>query len=221
MTVPSPDDAASALPPLRLPPRPFGLRRIRQWLWQLGEVGVRVLESVTALSVHRRKNPVPKGRFEVDLARRLVVRAMRWVEALRVRLAAEAKAARGPKARRDSDFDAPEALLPGGRKRQRWEPAYKAEADDGIGDRPAAEVVAQICADLGVAAEITRSPRAAAQIAEIAAAARALLGGPEEAWTPLPVVVRSSDLAAGEVEMEVAVAPVAMPPSPSLAPDSG
>jgi hypothetical protein len=142
---------------------------------------------------------------------------MRWVEALRVRLAAEAKAARGPKARRDSDFDAPEALLPGGRKRQRWEPAYKAEADDGIGDRPAAEVVAQICADLSNAATILRMPRAAAQIAEIAAAARALLGGPEEAWTPLSVVVRSSDLPAGE--MEVAVAPVAVPPSP--APDSG
>jgi hypothetical protein len=214
------DEFASALPPLRLPPRPFGLRRIRQWLWQLGEIGVRVVESVTALSVHRRKNPVPNGRFEVDLARRLVVRAMRWVEALRVRLAAEAKAARGPKERRVSDFDPPEDLLPHRRPRpKRWEPAYKAEADDGIGNRPAAEVVAQICADLSHAATILRMPRAAAQIAEIAAAARALLGGPEETWTPLPVVVRSSDLPAGEVEVAVAVAPVAVPPLP--APDSG
>jgi hypothetical protein len=216
MTTPHPDDAASALPPLRLPPRPFGLRRIRQWLWQLGEIGVRVMESVTALSVHRRKNPVPNGRFEVDLARRLVVRAMRWVEALRVRLAAEAKAARGPKERRVSDFDPPEPLLPGRPRPKRWEPAYKAEADDGIGNRPTVEVVAQICADLDTAATILRMPRAAGQIAEIAAAARALLGGPEEAWTPLPVVVRSSDLPAGTVEVEVAVA---APPLP--APDSG
>ncbi len=220
MTTPPLDDAASALPPLRLPPRPFGLRRIRQWLWQLGEIGVRVMEGVTALSIHRRKNPVPNGRFEVDLARRLVVRAMRWVEALRLRLAAEAKAARGPKERRVSDFDPPEDLLPHRRpKPKRWEPAYRAEADDGIGNRPAAEVVAQICADLGTAAKILNMPRAAAQIAEIAAAARALLGGPEEAWTPLSVVVRSSDLPAGEAE--VAVSPVALPLAPVPAPDSG
>jgi hypothetical protein len=221
MTTPSPDAATFALPPLRLPPRPFGLRQIRAWLWQLGEIGVRVVESVTALSVHRRKNPAPNGRFEVDLARRLVVRAMRWVEALRIRLAAEAKAARGPKERRVSDYDAPEALLPGRPRPKRWEPAYKAEADDGIGNRPAAEVVAQICADLGTASTILRMPRAAAQIAEIAAAARALLGGPEEAWTPMPVVVRSSDLPAGTVEAEVAVAPAAVPPLSAPAPGSG
>jgi hypothetical protein len=100
MTTSSPDAAAFALPPL--PPRPFGLRRIRAWLGQLADIGVGLAESVTDLSIYRRKNPTPNGRAEVDFARRLVVRAMRWVEALRVRLAAEAKAARGMKDPRSS-----------------------------------------------------------------------------------------------------------------------
>jgi hypothetical protein len=215
MTTPSPDAAAFALPPL--PPRPFGLRRIRAWLGQLADIGVGLAESVTDLSIYRRKNPTPNGRAEVDFARRLVVRAMRWVEALRVRLAAEAKAARGMKDPRSSDYDAPEELLPHLRPRpQRWEPIYAPQPDDGIGDRPTAEVVAQICADLGTAAIMLQSPRAAAQIAEIAAAARALLAGPDEAWTPLPVVAPPAPVAG---EAEVAVLPTAAPPLP--APDSG
>jgi hypothetical protein len=214
MTTPSPDAAASTLPPL--PPRPFGLRRIRAWLGQLADIGVGLAESVTDLSIYRRKNPTPNGRVEVDFARRLVVRAMRWVEALRVRLAAEAKAARGMKDPRSSDYDAPEELLPHLRPRpQRWEPIYAPQPDDGIGDRPTAEVVAQICADLGTAAEITKSPRAAAQIAEIAAAARALLDGPDEAWKPLSVVRPPAPPAS---EATIAVSPIAVLPPPSANP---
>jgi hypothetical protein len=216
MTTPSPDAAASALPPLPLPPRPFGLRRIRQWLGQLADIGVGLAESVTDLSMYRRKNPTPNGRVEVDFARRLVVRAMRWIEALRVRLAAEAKAARGMKDPRSSDYDAPEELLPHLRPRpQRWEPIYAPQPDDGIGDRPTAEVVAQICADLGTAAEITRSPRAAAQIAEIAATARALLDGPDEAWKPLSVVRPPTPTAS---EATIAVLPLGVSPPPSANP---
>jgi hypothetical protein len=141
MTTPSPDAAASALPPLRLPPRPFGLRRIRAWLGQLADIGVRLAETVTDLSIQRRKNPTPNGRFEVDLARRLVVRAMRWAEALRLRLKGEAKAARGVKEPRGSDYDAPEEpLFP--RRRVVLEPIYAPQPDDGIGDRPTVEVIA-------------------------------------------------------------------------------
>jgi hypothetical protein len=224
MTTPSPDAAAFVPPPL--PPRPFGLRRIRQWLGQLSDISARVMGGVTVLSMYRRRNPTPDGRVEVDLAHRLVVRAMRWVEALRARLAAEAQAARGMRERRYRDYVPPEEPIIRRRRLMAWTPTYAVQPDHGIGDRSAAEVVAQICADLSTAAKITHSPMAAAQIAEIAAAAKALLGGPEEAWTPLPV---TPPLAPEPGEAAVAVLPTAVSPisppapspSPSPAPDSG
>ncbi len=219
MTIPSPDAAAFALQPPPLPPRPFGLRRIRGWLGQLADIGVQLADGVRILSVSRRINPTPTGRFEVDLARRLVARAMRWAEALRLRLNAEAKAARGAQEPRDSDYDPPEDLL-NRRRRDVWEPAFAAEPDEGIGDRPAAEVIAQICADLGTAAMMTRAPRAAARIAEIGAAARALLGGPDEAWTPLPAV-QSPAPEAGEPGFAVVPTAVSPPPSPNPLPRAG
>jgi hypothetical protein len=219
MTTPSPNAAAFA--PLPLPPRPFGLRRIRQWLGQLGEISARVMEGVTVLSNYRRRNPTSDGCVEVDLAHRLVVRAMRWIEALRARLAAEAQAARGMREPRYRDYDPPHKPVVRHRRPKVWKPTYAVQPDHGIGDRPAAEVVAQICADLGTAAKITHSPRSAARIAEIAAAARALLGGPDEAWTPMmPAVLPSASpaplLAGGAV---VAFVPTIVPPQP--APDSG
>jgi hypothetical protein len=204
---------------------------VGRWLGQLADIGVAVLERMTYIAGHRRSEgvaafAVPEpgtGRVDLNLVWSLVARAMRWTSALRARLAAEAKAAKAALPARSRSSDRPdgddgadwnENLL----SLRRAAPGQKPEpeSEDCILDKPTAEVVGQICADLDAAAMLMRGRLWAGQIAAIAAAARALLGGPDEAWTPLPVA-GMPDRVADEAE----VVPRQVAATPAPAPDTG
>ena len=183
-----------------------GRSRLRRWLGEMADIGANLMENIGRIAAFRRTNPaIPPG-VDLGVVGALVARAMRWSRALQARFAAEkkARAAQEPATRdrlqpatRDSRQAGPldgalagiEGMLRG--IRRELEPAAapveKPEPDDCIDGKATAEVVGQICADLGIAATLMRGARAARQIEAIAAKARALLGGPEEPWTAPPI----------------------------------
>jgi hypothetical protein len=164
-------------------------KRVTRWLGQLADIGVRLAGRISRVAASREENPDVTITVDLRLGWSLVARAMRWTRALRARLAAEDKAAKPPGTERRANlYDAAVELF-GRRLPEDREPAEKTEDDDCIEGKPAVEVVAQIFADLGTAATMLHSPSSTRKIAAIADAARALLGEPDEAWTPLPVVI--------------------------------
>jgi hypothetical protein len=183
-------------------------RRVSRWLGQLDEIGAALAMDMRDIAPWRRTN----GRLEaagidLELGWELVRRAMRWIAALQLRLAAEARAARvgmEPAERRD---EAPE--WDGDRLVRRLRAAdlprpirpRQVRLDDCIDGRPMAEVVEQICADLDALATVLGKAEAGRQIEVIAAAARALLGEAEWALLPPPDVpgrAKGEPLTAGD-----------------------
>ena len=201
-------------PPGPTGPWQLGPWQLGRWLGRLADIGVALVVLMGGIAVQRPAHGAAETvRVDLDLAWSLVARAMRWTRALRARLAAEAVAA---KAAMDGDerlLDRPERLDDGSawneyRTAHRAAPAGRPEPDDCIDGKPVAEVVGQICADLGSAATLLGDAEAAQQIAAIAAAARALLGDPAGA----AAVPGTRDRARDEAE------PAAMPVP---APDTG
>jgi hypothetical protein len=229
-------DAAASAPQTR-PSRPAGSaateaarvrRRLGRWLEQLAGLAVGVLERMSAVVARRRRQGAVRGtamgpgvgRVDLNLPFDLLARAMRWSRALGVRLKAEAEAAKAamklqnqwrerpePAERledSDDDFGWIDRTL---RRVRNGPPAAALAPDDCIDGKPTAEVVGQICVDLGVAASMLCCYAALEQIVAIAEAGRALLAGPDEAWTPLPAP-GTSDVPVGDVAPVGAVAPV-------------
>ncbi len=199
-------------------PRPSGpvaeaarrRRRLWGWLRRLGEVGTAMVGWAEDALALRHANPSRPRTLDLASAWALLRRAGRWMRALRIRLKVEVKAARETG---QSDRTAPdwhEYLL----RSAAWLPRKRPPAIR-IDDTPTDQVFAQICADLEAAAKLLRSPSAMAKIAAIAAAARELLGGPAEGWTPPPVEVAPEGLTQTEWNWMLPDAP---PPRP---PDSG
>jgi len=213
----TPLDAALSDPRSRPPGPTLQLgRQLGRWLGRLADIGVALVVLMGGIAAQRPAHGAAETvRVDLDLAWSLVARAMRWTRALRARLAAEAVAA---KAAMDPDerlLDRPERLHDGSvwnenRTAHRAAPAGRPEPDDCIDGKPVAEVVGQICADLGAAATLLGDAEAARHIAAIAAAARALLVSPEGAGAA--AIPGTPDRAPVEAE------PAAMP---APAPDTG
>ena len=216
-------DAAVSDPRSR-PPDPTGPGQSRwlgrwqlgRWLRRLADIGVALVVRMSGIAALRpAQGAAATVRVDLELAWSLVARAMRWTRALRARLAAEAVAAKAAMDADDGRFlDRPERLDDGSawneyRTAHRAAPAGRPEPDDCIDGKPVAEVVGQICADLGAAATLLGDAEAARHIAAIAAAARALLGDPAGA-AAAAAVPGTRDRAPGEA------APAAMPvPAPN------
>jgi hypothetical protein len=207
-------------------------RRLGRLLRRLADVGFTIIQQMSQTVVERRSRGARigtamqggPGRTDLNLVWDLLARATRWTQALRARLKAEAAAARARMEPKESLFDTPdwhENLLPACRTR-----APRQVPDDCIDGKPVAEVVAQICADLGLAAVLMDSREAAEQIAKIAEKARALVDAPDEAWTPLPVDPSPYHTAAqpepATITHAAPVPPTPVPPAPAPpAPDTG
>ena len=197
--------------------RQLGRWQLGRWLARLGDIGVALVVRMGGIAAQRPAHGAAETvRVDLELAWSLVARAIRWTRALRARLAAEAVAAKAAMDADDGRFlDRPERLDDGSvwnenRTAHRAAPAGRPEPDDCIDGKPVADVVGQICADLGAAATLLGDAEAARQIAAIAAAARALLGDP--AGAAAAAVPGTRDRAPGEAE------PAAMPVP---APDTG
>jgi len=248
MAIAPPDIAASALQPRPSGPTgperkaARGRLRLRRWLDELADIGRGVVQLIRARVVERREYPAASWITDLDLVGNLVARAMRWSRALRIRLAAEAEAAkaamklanrwREPAERLNDWYDGEDEVdwLDRSLRRMRNPPPAEAGApDDCIDGLPTAEVVGQICTDLGIAAALFRSAAMGQQIAAIAAGAHALLDGAGEPWTPPPILPAMDRAAAVQkVTLQAAarrmLAPVAAPepvPDPVPAPDTG
>jgi hypothetical protein len=210
-------------------------RRVGRWLGQLVDIAEGLVGRMRSIAASQREDPAARPAIDLDLGSSLLARAMRWTRALRARLAAEAEDARAAMKRENIWREPPERLNDwdeGGDdldwvdatlrrlSLRRQAPAETAAeppaADDCIDGKPVAEVVAQICADLGVAATLLRGAEAAQRIAAIAAEAHALLGGPE-AWTPPPIPA-AEQRSAAEPAASAQAAPM---PTPVPAPDTG
>jgi hypothetical protein len=170
-------------------------RRVGRWLRQLGDIGAALATHMRDIAPWRRTDVrAEAGGVDLELGWELVRRAMRWITALQLRLAAETKAARAgvePEERLDDaeDWDIGrlgrrlrEADLP--RPIRLREPC----PDDCIDGKPTAEVVEQICADLAAVATLLGMTEAGRQIEAIAVATRASLGEAEGALLPAPDV---------------------------------
>jgi hypothetical protein len=164
----------------------------------MASMGAKLMERIGRLDASRRGFPDAPRTVDLTMVGALVARAMRWARALQARLAAERKARaalrrqkRGSKRAEPMDGRLAElaAMLRDIRRElaELEPPAEKPEPDDCIDGKETAEVVGQICADLGVAATLMRSARFARRIEAIAAKAQALLGGPDEAWKAPPI----------------------------------
>ncbi len=193
-----------------------GRARVGRWLRRLADIGIALAEGMNAVAMSRRAQGAQKVTDDLKLGWALVARALGWIDALRTRLAAEAAAAKAVMGPRESDFDGPEHLI----LRQR-RPSEAAVVDTPppavcIKDKSTAEVVGQICVDLDAAASLLRDREAAAQIAAIALAARALLGAPAATWRPLLAPALPDDAAD---KPELVAVPVS--PAPVSGPDTG
>jgi hypothetical protein len=214
---------ATASDPQAEPPRPAGqdgadararlrvVRRVGRWLGRLGDVAVGMVDRMRSVVAYRREDPTMKRTIDLDLGWGLLARAMRWTRALRVRLKAEAEAAKAALKLVNAWRERPEQLNDwderGGddldwvdntfrrlRLRRLAAAEMPAEAgaeagapDDCIDGLPTGEVVEQICNDLGIAAVLLRSDLLGQQIAAVAAEAHALLGGAGPPWTAPPI----------------------------------
>ncbi len=212
-----PDPDASAPP--ETPPA-TGHAWLPRWVMQLTEIAATLGQRLRRLGEYRAASPtVVPATVDAELGWHLVGRAMRWITALVMRIAAERKAALAATVatERQTGRDAPADPAP----RSPRQPAAGARLgrETCIDGKPAAEVIGQICADLTEAAVLLQSPSMARRIAEIAAAARALLGGPGAAWTPLPLIRRGCRVAASTVA--AAMADLMGAASPPAAPDTG
>ncbi len=172
--------------------------RVSRWLGEMVGIGARLMERVGRLDASRRAHPETPRTVDLTVVGALVARAMRWTRALQARFAAERKARaalrrqkHGRKRAEPPDAEVAElSRLFREIRRELTEapaPAEKPAPDDCIDGKETAEVVGQICADLGVAATLMRSARFARRIEAIAAKAQALLGGPDEAWKAPPI----------------------------------
>jgi hypothetical protein len=190
-------------------------------LWRLDDIKRELMARLRVVAAYQRADVESARAIDLELAWDLLGRAMRWMRALHVRLDDEAEAAklampqakRRPAVRLDwSDG----RNLNGDMPSRRAGPLRWLETTDCIDGKPMAEVMAQICADLDAVAAVLGAA-IPPQIAAIAAAARALLGGPVEGWTALPIVrAPPRVLEAGDL------APRRPPvPLPVLVPDTG
>ncbi len=172
--------------------------RVSRWLGEMVGIGARLMERVGRLDASRRAHPETPRTVDLTVVGALVARAMRWTRALQARFAAERKARaalrrqkHGRKRAEPPDAEVAElSRLFREIRRELTEapaPAEKPAPDDCIDGKETAEVVGQICADLGVAATLMRSARFARRIEAIAAKAQALLGGPDEPWKAPPI----------------------------------
>jgi hypothetical protein len=214
MTDAPPDKAASALPPR--PSGPMGpaataarvRRRLKRWLGQLAGLASDAMRRMgDTIDLRRAQGGKTgslmapgDGRLDLNLVCELAGRAMRWTRALQARLVAEAAAAkaemklenrwREPPERlndwdeRDDDVSWIDSTL---RRLSHPRPAGAPTRDDCIDGLPTAEVIGQICNDLGIVAVLFRSAETGERIAAIAAGAHALLGGQDRPWTPPPI----------------------------------
>jgi len=194
-----------------------GRRRLGRWLGKLAGFGQAIMRRMGDIVADRRaQGSAPgtamaprEGGLDLNLVWDLVARAMRWTCALRARLKAEAKTANVWMERRESDFDAPdwhENLL----NLRRAAPVRATAPDDCIDGKPDAEVLTQICGDLAIAAALLDCPAMVQQITATLAAARALLGGVAQEWTPLPAL-RHLACVVGEAVAVVQDAAMAVP----------
>jgi hypothetical protein len=189
MSSAQPDIAASA------PPKRFAKYaemdvaargHLRRWLVQLAHFAVGLGDRLNRTSAFRLANPTAAKTVDLDVVWALVTRAMRWTVALNIRFTTELSV--GPKAvsartERRRERPAASAQRP---KRAARRAARGLPPDRCIDGKSVGEVVAQICADLRGAATLMEGHPEAAEIAAIAVAARALLGGPDAAWTARP-----------------------------------
>jgi hypothetical protein len=191
-------------------------------LLRLADIKKTLLDRARSVAASLPADHEAAGTTDLDLAWSLLARAMRWMRALHTRLDDEAEAAKlaAPKPKRPPAvrLDWGDNLGLGGnwgRPARKTAPAGQAAADDCIDGTPTVAVVAQICADLGAAATALGRDMPP-QIAAIAEAARALLGGVAEGWTALPIVRPRPRLVGGTAAMR------ADPTIPEVsAPDTG
>jgi len=174
------------------------LVKLGQWLKSLVFISL-------VLSTDMRHATDPRAQFDDPvvaekicarhrLAWELVGRAMRWARALQARLAAEARAERTGISPEDERLERIARVLarPDWYKPTKGRPrapdlSIRPRADDCIAGLPVAAVVAHICADLTNATTLLAKSKALGIVVKIAQEARALLGGPEDAWEARPV----------------------------------
>jgi len=183
-------------------------RRVRRWLGQLDDIGATLAMDMRDSASWRQANGrVEAAGIDLELGWELVRRAMRWIRALQLRLAAEAKAARAgldPAERLDDAEDwGTDRLVSRLRAADLPRPIRPRQPcpDDCIDGKPMAEVVEQICADLDALATLLGKAEAGRQIEVIAATARARLGEAEWALLPPPDVpgrAKGESLATGD-----------------------
>ena len=193
--------------------------RVQEWITRLGRISGALVREMSGLGDRDARRP-DGGQIDLARAWALMARATGFLRALQARVVAELMAklaAMHPEQKRP---DRPEPPADGPTGRPTREPTPSTERrkplDHFIAGKPLAEVVAQICADLGEAAVLFGKTETAREIATIAAAVRELLGGPAEGWTPEPV----ARPAASPAQAAEPAAPqgAARPPR---APDSG
>jgi hypothetical protein len=176
-------------------------RRIGRLVGRLARMGADLTRRMGEVADWREKTGATEGSFDLRLGWALVSRAARWTRALRARMRAAAAEvqcdvalvalpgfgpARDPAGRLPRVISVNAELL----RRERY---------DFIDGLTAGAVAAQICADLADAATLLRATKAGRAIARMAAAARALLEGPDETWTKLPEPVRRGWTTAAEL----------------------
>jgi hypothetical protein len=185
---------------------------------QLTDIAVTLGRRMSRLDAYRAATPAVPATVDVNLGWHLVTRAMRWMTALGMRLRAEHKAALAAAVAtpRQTGRDVRDETAT--RSARKPAPGLRIGRETCIDGKPAAEVIGQICADLTQAATLLQSPSLARQIAEIAAAARALLGGPDAAWTPRPMIRRGCRVAATTIAKAAAMLSAV---TPVVAPDTG
>ncbi len=162
---------------------------------QLGDIGAALAGHMRDIAPWRRTDGRTEAAgIDLELGWELLRRAMRWITALQIRLAAETKAARvgmDPEERLDDaeDWDI-DRLVRRLRAADLPRPIKPREdcPDDCIAGKPMAEVVEQICADLSALATMLGKTEAGREIEAIVAAARALLGESKAPLQPAPGV---------------------------------
>jgi hypothetical protein len=210
--------------------------RVSRWLREMVGIGAKLVERIGRLDASRRAYPDTPRTVDLAVVGALVARAMRWTRALQARFAAERRARaaalrqkRGHERAKPPDGELAELARLFREIRSEIlgapAPAEKPAPDDCIDGKETAEVVGQICADLGVAATLMRGARFARRIEAIAAKAQALLGGPDEAWKAPPIPKPQDDPTDEHTASLLAEARLLLVPvadcAPALVPDTG